>query len=120
MLSYGERLSICSLELLELRRLKRDLLLVYKIRRNHVGVSFGDFFEYAPQCGTRGHSVKLYPKFSRTNRGLATFANRVVNVWNSLPEELVLSRTVQTFRRKLDSFDSHLRPFLKGRASRDL
>ena len=33
------------------------------------------------------------------------FSNRVVNVWNSLPDSVILSPTVASFKRKLQTLD---------------
>ena len=35
------------------------------------------------------------------------FTNRVVNAWNSLPDRVVLSETVNTFKSRLDKFWQH-------------
>ena len=32
------------------------------------------------------------------------FYNRVINVWNSLPDDIVLSNSVNEFKNKLDNF----------------
>ena len=65
--SYAERLVACGLETLELRRLKRDLVLVYKIVNNLVMLNVDDFFDFAVDRGLKGNSKKLYPKFARVN-----------------------------------------------------
>lgn len=115
--SYYERLYACNLEALELRRLKRDLFCTYKIVHNLSSLVFSDFFQLAPDVGTRGHHFKLYPKFARTTKVLNSFSYRVVNIWNSLPSEVVSSSNLNQFKSKL-SFD-HLSKFLKGRAFKD-
>ena len=35
------------------------------------------------------------------------FTNRVVNAWNSLPDHVVLSETVNTLKSRLDKFWQH-------------
>jgi len=35
------------------------------------------------------------------------FTNRVVNAWNSLPGQVVLSETINTFKSRLDKFWQH-------------
>ena len=96
-LPYSERLKICKLESLELRRLKRDLIFVYKIVYNLVDLKFEDFFELNPSTRTRGNSKKLYPKKARTSRCLFSFAFRVVNPWNNLPNDVVQSCSLSVF-----------------------
>jgi hypothetical protein len=41
--SYMDRLQICGLELLELRRLKKDLIMIFKIIHNVIDLNFNDF-----------------------------------------------------------------------------
>jgi len=51
---------------------------------------------------TRGNVLKL-------DKGWAKyyFTNRVVNAWNSLPDHVVLSETINTFKSLLDKFWQH-------------
>ena len=53
---------------------------------------------------TRGHSMKLYK--DRVNRDVLkfSFANRVIEQWNKLPETVVNVNSVNTFKNKLDTF----------------
>ena len=44
-------------------------------------------------------------KINRTTKFY--FTNRVVNAWNSLPDHVVLSETVNTFKSRLDKFWQH-------------
>ena len=118
--TYVGRLSECKLESLELRRLKKDLLLVYKMFNGRFNVRFTDFFTVAYSGSTRGHSLKLYPKLSCTDRALNSFAFRVVNVWNSLPSSVIESSSVNLFKSRLDAQTDILLPWLRGRAYKDV
>jgi len=115
---YSNRLLLCNLEPLELRRLKRDLILVYKILNRLIDLDFNNFFEYAHSTVTRGHSKKLYPRSSKTNRGLGFFALRIVNVWNILPEEVVSASSLNVFKQRLNQLND-LEKCLVGRAIRN-
>ena len=48
------------------------------------------------------HMVK---QFVITARDGHFFSNRVVNVWNSLPDSVILSPTVASFKHKLQTLD---------------
>ena len=48
---------------------------------------------------TRGHSLKLYQKRARTTIRKNSFTHRVVQLWNSLPEEVVSAPSLQ---RRID------------------
>lgn len=119
-LSYEERLEICKLESLEMRRLKRDVVLVYKILNGIINLRFEDYFAHAPvndRVIRNDNQLKLYPRQCRTNTVLNFFANRVINVWNALPSELVLSPSLKTFKNRLDENSHILYRFLR-RANR--
>ena len=53
---------------------------------------------------TRGHSMKLYKKRIRLEVGKCSFGNRVVEKWNSLPEDVVREETVNGFKGMSDRF----------------
>jgi len=47
---------------------------------------------------TRGHSLKLVHPRCHYNLRKYSFTVRIVNLWNSLPENVVLANTVNTFK----------------------
>ena len=51
---------------------------------------------------TRGHSLKLRKTECRGSIRANVFGVRVVNLWNSVPEELVSSATVNCFKGRFD------------------
>ena len=57
------------------------------------------FFKISPNQ-TRGHGFKLYKQFSSTTVRSSFFAQRVVNVWNSLPTSVDFS-TLSAFNWSL-------------------
>ena len=101
-LSYSERLKKCELPTLELRRLRNDLILCYKIAHNLVALDFSDLFKLAnsTHC-TRGHKFKLeVPKvINRCRKNF--FAIRLIPIWNKLPDNVVLCTSLDTFKRQL-------------------
>ena len=52
----------------------------------------------------RGNSLKLYPQRARLDIRKYSFSVRVVSVWNSLPDEVVRAKTLNSFKNKLDKF----------------
>jgi len=67
---------------LETRRLRGDLIEVFKIFKGFDDLDPTIFFELS-QAHTRGHSSKLIkPKFRLDIRQFS-FAHRVIDVWNS-------------------------------------
>src|SRR5258708_19487300 len=57
--SYPERLVICGLVTLELRRIWTDLILCFKIVHKLIDIPFDDYFTFSICNKTRGHNFKL-------------------------------------------------------------
>ena len=53
---------------------------------------------------TRGHSLKLANNRYHYDLRKFSFAPRIVNVRNSLPEIVISADTTDTFKRRLDKF----------------
>ena len=84
-LSYADRLSALALESLEIRRLRLDLIYLYKILFGMVDIEWSSMFAFAPMSITRGHCYKHFVKRSRVNIRQQFFCNRIVSAWNNLP-----------------------------------
>ena len=81
-MAYTQRLNMCILTTLETRRLRADLIEVYKIIKGKEGIDKDRLFIMAENMenkGTRGHSKKLYRKRVNTDVGKYSFGNRVVS-----------------------------------------
>ena len=105
MLSYADRLRKLGLDSLVLRRLRADLCMCYQIIHGLVEVSFNDFFRYAPEVNTRGHAWKLYCPLAKLDIRKASFAVRVVPVWNALPDAVVSACSLSVFKQRLCDVD---------------
>ena len=103
--SYGERRATLGLKTLENRRLRNDLVMCFRVLNGLIDVDFHDFFDFNRGRHLRGHCQKLVvPKFRKNCRKF-DFACRVINSWNSLPEEVIESPTLPCFKRKLNTVD---------------
>jgi len=107
--SYEERLSILKLTTLETRRLRGDLIEVFKIMHNLYDVNYRNFFTLANN-NLRGHSLKLSKQSVKLDCGKYFFTNRIIDEWNLLTEDIVSCNTVNSFKNKIDH---HLR-FSRG------
>ena len=112
-LCYRDRLQRLNIPSLELRRLHTDLIWCYKIVFDMVDVRFDEFFEWSPSCGTRGHKYKLYKKSVSTRVRSEFFTERVVNVWNGLPEDRTDFNSLVGFKNSILACDwsSYLKCF---------
>jgi hypothetical protein len=100
-LSYEQRLHNLDITTLETRRIRGDLIEVFKLLHGFEDVSFDNFFTF--NVGNlRGHRFKLFKNRFNCNIGKYAFSNRVVDVWNSLPDDIVSCDTISSFKAKLD------------------
>ena len=53
---------------------------------------------------TRGNNLRLQKRRTRYDLRKYYFNNRVVNLWNSLPNRVVMSDSTNIFKNRLDSF----------------
>src|SRR6188768_1386409 len=53
---------------------------------------------------TRGNSLKLNVQRTKYDIRKYCFSVRIVNVWNSLPDEVILAASINTFKNILDKF----------------
>jgi len=59
-------------------------------------------FHLAVEDITRGHSMKLQKARCKTALQEHFFSLRVIENWNSLPEEIVTAPSLNAFKRRLD------------------
>ena len=101
--SYGERLLAMDLYSVKGRLLRADLIRCWKIFNGKCVIAPSDLFEMSPHPGTRGHIFKVMHIRCRLDSRKRSYAIRIAPVWNSLPEGLVLSDSVDIFKRGLHS-----------------
>ena len=94
-LDYESRLKRVGLTTLETRRLRADMLEVYKIMNGMEGIIDAKFFK-RDEGGRRGHRFKLYKKQKRLRLDIAkyAFANRVCATWNNLPKAVLEATSI--------------------------
>ena len=102
-MSYEERLCQLELPTLAFRRHRGDIVELFKLYNSYESEP-GRILSLAKDNITRGHKYKLYKEFSKTRRRASTFSRRIVAPWNKLPEEIVLSTNINTFKNKLDHY----------------
>jgi len=87
-------------ETLELRRLKSYLTLMYCTVYGQCGLKFASFFTLSDNI-TRGHCFKIQKQYSRVSCRAFSFANRCIDAWNSLDDDVLCASSVQAFKRRL-------------------
>jgi len=103
--SYATRLKMIGITSLEERRLRGDMIEVYKLLTGKEQIDYRQFFNSADTpYGLRGHEKKLAKDRSRLDSRKFFFSQRVVNGWNSLPAKVVNSESVNSFKNAYDRY----------------
>ena len=106
--SYEDRLRELNLFSLEQRRLRGQLIEVFKILRGFDNVDCTTMFTLSEDRRTRNHGFKL--ELRHYNRDLCGnfFSYKICGCWNSLPSDVVNSDSVEQFKKRLDPVLPHL------------
>lgn len=99
---YESRLRETGLTSLQARRNRGDLIQVFKLVKGIDKLDYRTFFQFAESNRTRGHRYKLVKKRCSLNLRKNFFSQRVVDIWNKLPESVVEATTVNAFKNRLD------------------
>ena len=94
---YEERLEALSLTTLTDRRLRGDTIQMYKFMHEIDEIDRINRFQVI-QTQALGHSFKYHREISKKQQRYNFFFNQTVNIWNSLPNHLVLAHTVKSFK----------------------
>ncbi|XP_076106243.1 uncharacterized protein LOC143074933 [Mytilus galloprovincialis] len=107
-LTYSERLQKLKLPSLNFRRVRGDMIELYKTLNGKYDKEAAQFVklwkDMTTRTGSRGNSLKIFPQRARTELRRNAFALRVVKTWNTLPEIIVTSPTTNTFKNRLDKY----------------
>ena len=105
-LPYEQRLKELGLYSLYDRRVRADMLTVYKIIHGDIDIKMDGILQFDKHTDTRGHNFKLaMPKRCNTDIRRNAFSYRVVVPWNKLHINIVNSLNPQEFKR---SYDKHM------------
>jgi hypothetical protein len=103
-LSYRDRLRRLQLSSLSTRRLRYDLITVFKMLNGFIDLPFDSFFSLDRFSRTRGHSFKLKVPFAHHSSRYNFFSHRVVNWWNKLPDDCLSATSISLFKSRVDTF----------------
>nr|VZI50406.1 unnamed protein product [Spirometra erinaceieuropaei] len=102
--TYEQRLPALNLYPLHYRQDRGDLIATFQLVKGlNLDVDWETFFEMAPKSNLRRHDYQLKKELCHTNQRSSFFSQRVIRQWNSLPEFVVNSPTVNVFKRQLDT-----------------
>ena len=92
-MKYPDRLQTLRLPSLVYRRARGDMIETYKYLHNVYDVN-NEWLRRDPSTRTRGHSMKLEKRRCSSTMRQHCFSNRVIKNWNSLPESVISSPSV--------------------------
>ena len=103
--SYPVRLQKIGITSLVERRVRGDMIEVYKLLTGKEQVDHKQFFTLADTpYDLRGHEKKLAKGRSRLDSRKFFFSQRVVNEWNGLPAKVVNTESVNSFKNAYDRY----------------
>jgi ribonuclease P/MRP protein subunit RPP40 len=107
MCSYRERLLNLGIDSLQCRRLKADLILCYKMIHDlvDIGTDTACIFTHSLNTFTCGNSFKLTKNSVASLPEINFYVNRIVNIWNTLPDSVVTTNSVASFKNSIDRID---------------
>jgi hypothetical protein len=103
--SYYDRLYNLHLELLKTRRLRCDLITLFKLVHGSLSIHSDDFLTIFSDSTTRGHRYKIRKPYCAINAFKYNFPNRCIDIWNGLPANVVDVASLTEFKCKLDHVD---------------
>ena len=100
-LTYPERLRELNIPTLAYRRIRGDMIQVYKLTSGAYDKDFPTLLEKST-TGLRGNVKKLF--IDRANKDIRkyNFSIRVRKIWNSLPNHVVNAESIESFEKGLD------------------
>ena len=108
--SYEDRLLKLDILSLETRRIRYDLILLYKIIYGLSDLQFSDYFRFhSPPYHFRGHQLKVQPTINfKSTQWQNTFFVRAPKYWNKLPQDVVTCLSLNLFENKLNRINLNL------------
>jgi len=107
-MTYDERLKKLNLPTLAFRRIRGDMIEVFKLLR---GVYDTDVRELLPlrkdtaeRTSARGHNWTLFQQGSTKRIRNKSFTVRVASTWNGLPQSVVEAPSLNAFKNRLDKY----------------
>ena len=100
-LTYEERLEKLEITSLEERRVRGDVINMYKCIKGKQFVDKENFVELT-QGKTRGHKLKVQKAKGLKDVKKYSFPNRAIDKWNKLPAEVIEASSIGNFKKRYD------------------
>jgi len=110
-MSYSDRLNYLKLHSLKGRRMRGDLIQMFKICNHIDDVDAHSLFSFSQTDITRNSQGKVFIKHCNTNKRKFSFSFRVANHWNSLLPNVKFARNTNSFKNLLDNIPKFVEYF---------
>ena len=109
---YNTRLSQLSLHSLSNRRFIRDVVFLYNLINGHYNIDISDRLLFCKDRNVgydlrKNGSLDLASMYSRTNIFKYSYFIRIIDEWNSLPNDIKETVGISSFKHKVMSFLSN-------------
>jgi endonuclease/exonuclease/phosphatase family metal-dependent hydrolase len=112
-MDYKERMKYLNLHSLKGRRLRGDLIEMYKIYNGVEDINKNEMFTMSTYGKTRNPEGKILQKHCNTNLRLNSFTYRIAPYWNNLPSQYKTAPNINYFKNLLDSNKKFTELFLE-------
>ena len=105
---YNDRLTKLNIKSLQQRRLIFDLILIYRIINGLSDINFNDHFSFKSHSyNLRQNSLQIQSNFKliKNQKFNNCFFIRIIKYWNVLPNDIVISPSLEVFKKRILSFD---------------
>ena len=107
--TYDERLKRLDMFSLQKRRVRGDLIEVFKILNRFENINPESLFQRDPNTITRSNGMKLKGNRCNTLARRSYINNKVVDHWNRLPPSVVSAQSINSFKASLDKYFKDIR-----------
>jgi hypothetical protein len=101
--SYGDRLRYLHLHSLKGRRIRGDLIQMFKIINKIEETNMLNYFSFDQTERIRNSEGKILIQYCKSNQRKYSFSHRVATNWNLLPSNVKFASSVNGFKNLLDS-----------------
>lgn len=105
-LSYPERLRRLNMPTLAYRRLRGDMIHVFKLQKGFFDPTLPEIFTQNKRS-SKGHDQKIVTKRGTKDIRKYNFSVRAIEMWNSLSQECVDAESILQFEKALDDHWKH-------------
>ena len=101
---YEDRLKALELPSLVYRRVRGDMILMFKVMNGLVRLDRNLLFTPKTLHNTRGHPQKVFKHHATKLPRKNSFSQRTINDWNTLPRHVIEAPSINAFKERLDKY----------------